>query len=777
MNDFKKKEQFTQYLKECGYSVNDSGRISECPICSGKDTAQIYEGGLIHCFRESCVIDGKMDINSFRKIFNNKDTKPMDIKNFKAKSEEAIVVDIDKNELIFNDAIEFFHSELIINDDALQALINRGRTKESIDHFKVGYLQNFHKLFKTLSHKYGEDTVVNSGLFKINDDGKSVLRLNWDGYCYPIYHKGKLRNIKSKKGKDSMYIAKKYTGEDYQIFFNSDALKEDEIYLVEGENDAMRLWELGKKNVVAILGQLSNNQIKYLKEIRKGKAYSILFDNDDTGDKYTTKLINSFKGINKHTINIISYDGKDPDIGTDFDWDGKLSSSIKEEILKSFNAGKEEDEQKLYDILDSKYIKLLVSGKVRILMKDSLFRNWMDIQNFKSFESTPYKILDRWLKNVKCYIDTCVDFENPSVSNVKLNLFTGFKVEPKETGIDIRHIYYHISSVLCSNDKVAYKYLLDWIAHMLQRPYETVGTSPVFIGEQGGGKSIIIEHLLGHIIGHDYFIATGHAADYTSQFNSMLEGKLLVNIDEASFGGNHSEAGVLKRVIGNDTIRITRKGLEGYSVANRIRMMFSSNHDQPVKIEKSNRRYFVLETSDTWVNTAKKKTPSMIKKYFTMLIDVLNSGGREQFYHEMLQRDISEFNRFSAPQTLKEKELKAEALNGVEEWFYSCIFDKTSHSFKSDIGFIQTSKIHSSTMLDLYKKYNPTDRYINQTKFSMTIAKLIGVKASNKTITYTTINGGRKQNLSSNDGRKLKGWSIDDKTLKELEKKFKEFDT
>ena len=270
-----------------------------------------------------------------------------------------------------------------------------------------------------------------------------------------------------------------------------------------------------------------------------------------------------------------------------------------------------------------------------------------------------------------------------------------------------------------------------------------VGTAPVFIGEQGGGKGIIIEHLLGKIIGRDYFLTTGHADNYTDKFNSVLEGKVLINIDEASFSGNHTESGVLKKLVGNDSLLVTRKGLEGYTVDNRARVIFSSNHDQPVKVEKSNRRYFVLETNNDWVYTAKKHTPDEIKKYFNLLKKMIMEGGAEQFYHDMLERDIKEFNRFQAPETVKEQELKVESISDVEDWFYACLFDSMSddYNWKENIHLVANGKITSGDLYDLYKKFNPRDKFMSKVKFGKTMNNLFGVKSKVIKLNKNTFKG------------------------------------
>lgn len=723
----KRTGQFVDYLANNGWKVSDTGRINICPVC-GKEGSASLKDGKIKCFHTSCRLaaEGLLEIEEFVYFFGGDDDKELiDLSEVKIKEIKDIDVDVRTNSLIYSEAIDFFHDELLSDKKALDHLLGRGRTLDSIKHFKVGVVKSVEKLYNRISNKYSIDQLEDCGLFKFNDDGFKSVRLIYNSYTYPIYWKGRVRNIKSKIGKDSCYIGSRYTGK-FPLFFNQEAIKGGEVFIVEGENDVMRLWELDKKNTLGMLGQPSSGQIQYLKSQKEEKIYSLLFDNDDAGEIYTRDFIKEFSSVKKHDVYVVPYDGDDPDVGTNFKWEGVSKSFVEQEIKKE----NEESASTQFAHLDDKYIKILVSGKVRIIMKDRMMNNWMDWSNFCRFEPTENWILEKWSNQTKCYIDTCVDFANPGKSYVSLNLFTGYSVKPLDSNKDIRLIYKHIKDVLCSGDLTAYNYFLDWIAHMLQKPQEIVGTAPVFIGEQGGGKGVIIENLLGRIVGRDHFLATGHAENYTDKFNSQLEGKLLINIDEASFSGNHGEISVLKRLIGNESILVTRKGLEGYTTDNRARLIFSSNHNQPVKVEKSNRRYFVLETSDDWVYTSKKHTPEEIKKYFNLLTKLIDDGA-EQFLYDMLSRPIDGFNRFQAPETSKEQELKAEAVSGVEDWFYACLFDRISdeYNWMKDVNLKTHGKIKSSDLIDLYSKYNSHDKYMTSTKFGREIGQLFGVKS------------------------------------------------
>lgn len=53
-----------------------------------------------------------------------------------------------------------------------------------------------------------------------------------------------------------------------------------------------------------------------------------------------------------------------------------------------------------------------------------------------------------------------------------------------------RPVHDHLLHVLCSGDEAVYGFVLDCIAHQLQRPTSKPGVCIVFTGEQGVGKDI-----------------------------------------------------------------------------------------------------------------------------------------------------------------------------------------------------------------------------------------------------------------------------------------------
>lgn len=307
-----------EYLSSRGIVVSSSGRLDRCPFCDGIRSASILDE-TIRCFKGSCklgILGRNLSLKELIQMLENENgiTNNQSIGDntispatATAPSNQPKQVNVEMIDKILREAIQFFHGELLDNQTALAHLVEtRGRTMESIAHFKVGLIANTEKLYNRLKHSYSDDQLEESGLFKFDNNTEPRVPLYHGNYSYPVIWEGKIRNIKS-KGEESCFISKEFSGEDYIRFFNEDVLNEDSIILVEGENDAMRLWELGHKNVVGTFGQLAQNQIEFIKKSKHIKTIYLCFDNDAPGENYTIKFIRAFARVTSKRLLVIGY--------------------------------------------------------------------------------------------------------------------------------------------------------------------------------------------------------------------------------------------------------------------------------------------------------------------------------------------------------------------------------------------------------------------------------------------------------------------------------------
>jgi len=591
--------------------------------------------------------EGMLEIEEYIYLFGDSFDKETltNIDNIKVKVEKEIVIDKEMNVKIYSEAIDFFHEELFENKKALQELKDRGRTEESIIHFKVGWISNVDKLYNRLSRNYSIDELEDCGLFKFNDDGNAILRLPYNSYSYPVYWKNKVRNIKTKNGKDGCYIGKKYAGNDFVMFFNSGVLDKLEIIFVEGENDAMRLWEKGKKNVVAILGQLSKRQIEYLKKKNNERFYSLCFDNDEAGEVYTKKFVNAFKGIKKHTVTIIEYDGKDPDEGSNFNWEGEVAKEVSQDI-KYF---------------ENNYIKVEVGSK--IIYANKKYRNlWLNYPGLVEKHINNINNLNMWRSsnNIIAERGVCCNYLTTDyIVDDKFNMFDGFQVKSVKNKIPVKWLEF-VKEVICNNNKEYFDYLMDFLSDLFQNPNSSTSIVPVIISKQGAGKGLFIQ-MLQNILGKKYSTRVDSLENILGQFNEIIENKLFINLDEATFGRSKKEQGRLKSLTGNSNITINGKNRPAYNIDFSARFVVTSNDMTPVGVEEGDRRFFVLEASDKYIGN---------KSYYNAIwaeLDDDNLLSGLLYYLENRTIDAS-YNRFIVKNTIYKQDMINDVIDSIGQW-------------------------------------------------------------------------------------------------------------
>jgi|GEM_PF-3014380 len=159
-------------------------------------------------------------------------------------------------------------------------IIQRGLTEEAIKFFQLGY--------------------CNSGFYS-----KRVI--------IPVIIEGRIITFIARSISNTVslkYLIPKGTLKS-SILFNMDSIFNDEVYIVEGPFDAMKLWSLGLKNAVSIFGcSLHPSQIRSL--LRKGvKKVCIMLDGDAAGrksSKYMEEQIKPYFEVTK----IMLSGGMDP---------------------------------------------------------------------------------------------------------------------------------------------------------------------------------------------------------------------------------------------------------------------------------------------------------------------------------------------------------------------------------------------------------------------------------------------------------------------------------
>lgn len=334
------------------------------------------------------------------------------------------------------------------------------------------------------------------------------------------------------------------------------------------------------------------------------------------------------------------------------------------------------------------------------------------------------KFLDIWTddEDIKLYND--LDFipyplnENDTYYKY-FNLYTGLRAENElkeisSTGdIDriLKHLFY-----LCGEDETNTDYMLDLLAHRVQYPGILPQVAVVMRSPQGSGKNIFFDWMGNYILGKKYYVCSANPESFLGRFNCGLKNKLLCVMNEVSGGDTFGKGGRLKEFITENTIDYEAKGVNKIEIRNCALLMFFTNHEQPLEIEHTDRRFVVFDCSKTTI-TLKKEG------YFTDLVkDMKDETVQKAFYDYLMKRDIERNHDFQGkkPQTkayLHMKEWSIPPIIKFCKWFYDNSFDKDFNNVKTKqlydrfLDFKEETKVKSD--LNSFQFTNKLKKYEN----------------------------------------------------------------
>lgn len=273
-----------------------------------------------------------------------------------------------------------------------------------------------------------------------------------------------------------------------------------------------------------------------------------------------------------------------------------------------------------------------------------------------------------------------------------LNLWTGFACEPIPG--DWSLMRNHLLRVICRGNHEHFRYLMGWLALLIQKPGKQGQVAVVLKGLEGVGKGVLGKALK-KIIGQ-HAITISNPRHLVGNFNSHLRDCVFLFADEAFFAGDVKHTSVLKNLITEDTIEIEGKFQNTVEVPNYLHVLMASNEQWVVPASLDARRFFVLLVS-----------PDMRRnfQYFDDLIRQMESGGYEAMHYDLKHYDLTGFDVRDVPETEGLQEQKGLSLPTELAWWRAVL--ERGYVFESKLGLSSYfGEWHSivSTQL-LYRSY------------------------------------------------------------------------
>lgn len=347
--------------------------------------------------------------------------------------------------------------------------------------------------------------------------------------------------------------------------------------------------------------------------------------------------------------------------------------------------------------------------------------------------------MECWLKNTFDRVDIMPSFtERIEVPGV-LNLFTGYACKPIEGSTkEVELVDWHIKNILCAGHEKFYQMLEFWLAHLVQFPGRKIEIMPLFLGQQGTGKSLTFDKLFPLLFGEEYCMEIDDMNELFERFNTEQEGKNICVLNEiGTYGKDHGQSGKLKSRLTRKRMAVEGKGKAKYTVLDFCNYLLLSNKANPVKIEISNRRYAPITVSDQKIGD---------RQYFIDLDKALNKDTICRLLHRWLHIDLSTWNKQEIPKTDALQYMADMSLESTARYMVD-IASKQTDLLKDDV-----LKEFSSSLYNHYAVWCK-DQGETPTPQKVFSSELIRMKVPNGNVTI--------------DGERLKGFSCG---LEELRK-------
>ena len=230
---------------------------------------------------------------------------------------------------IHQEAAKFYHAILMttkMGEEARQYLYDRGLDDEVLRHFQIGLAPaEGNYLLQSVSGKFSENILADSGLFHISDRG-TMYDAFQDRIMFPLSDDtGRVIAFSGRIWRDPTEEAKpqgKYKNSRSTLLFNKSyelyhldkakqvAKKKHELYLMEGLMDVIAAYRAGIENAVASMGTaLTLEHVAHLSKFTK--KVILAYDGDKAGRLATAKALEI---LEKQEVEVVQIpDQMDPD--------------------------------------------------------------------------------------------------------------------------------------------------------------------------------------------------------------------------------------------------------------------------------------------------------------------------------------------------------------------------------------------------------------------------------------------------------------------------------
>ena len=363
------------------------------------------------------------------------------------------------------------------------------------------------------------------------------------------------------------------------------------------------------------------------------------------------------------------------------------------------------------------FIKKLDNGELDVVkkLKTSDFKVDYGGPMKKSFEA--YICEKRAFGQIACELGDC--------SENKFNVWTGFQAKridrPESDGLKLMKSF--IMETWANNNQEHYNYVISWFAGLVLNLSGINKIALAMVSKQGSGKGTLIE-FMELVLRAVNVVSVPGIEKITGRFNTVLQGKRLVNINEMSstkdeFRSNFDK---IKTYITDPTIMIEPKGVNPYKINNISNFVLFTNHRDAIVVEESDRRYAIFEMSGAHLND---------NDYFGKIRrDCFNQDVADEFYTYLLDFPVVPLN------VIPNTELRSEMMNMSKSTPLKFLDAISSDDELKESIFDGETRVKGATLYTCYRNWcsdNGERNVMTSTKFGTVIGTKMRKVRSNGT--------------------------------------------
>ncbi len=222
----------------------------------------------------------------------------------------------------------------------------------------------------------------------------------------------------------------------------------------------------------------------------------------------------------------------------------------------------------------------------------------------------------------------------------------------------------HIRKRWCHDNEKLYNNVLDRFALQIQKPWIKQKVGQGLMSPEGSGKGIVVQPIF-RIVGMRYIAIPTTSDQILGKFNALMTGKLIVFLDELTWGGDKEREGALKRLCTEDLVALERKGIDPVQVDNPANVIACSNEDWMLPASRKARRFQVVRLSEELAGSQTAETEKLIEE-----IVAVSDHSIAKFFYD---RDIAGFNPKKIIATEALRSQKIESMSQIDQSCYTIL--------------------------------------------------------------------------------------------------------